>query len=137
MAMVLVLILNREYCFESLLKYPSADGICVWLNDLQLQVSKTEDLSEEDWVTLFEGVKTPVNVKTIAINTKKTAEENISMYDDLEKDMAQLYKQGYTSETDYLSAKNNLNSSIIKKISNLIDLIIYNDDVISNFVSED
>ena len=67
---------------------------------------------------------------------KKSAEENISMYDGLEKDMAQLYKQGYINETDYLSAKNNLNSSIIKKISNLIDLIIYNDDVISNFVSE-
>ena len=58
------------------------------------------------------------------------------MYGDLEKDMAQLYQQGYINETDYLSAKNNLNSSIIKKISNLIDLIIYNDDVISNFVSE-
>ena len=58
------------------------------------------------------------------------------MYDGLEKDMAQLYQQGYINETDYLSAKNNLNSSIIKKISNLIDLIIYNDDVISNFVSE-
>lgn len=58
------------------------------------------------------------------------------MYGDLEKDMAQLYQQGYINETEYLSAKNNLNSSIIKKISNLIDLIIYNDDVISNFVSE-
>ena len=58
------------------------------------------------------------------------------MYGDLEKDMSQLYQQGYINETDYLSAKNNLNSSIIKKISNLIDLIIYNDDVISNFVSE-
>lgn len=67
---------------------------------------------------------------------KKTIEENISMYGDLEKDMAQLYQQGYINETEYLSAKNNLNSSIIKKISNLIDLIIYNDDVISNFVSE-
>ena len=67
---------------------------------------------------------------------KKTVEENISMYGDLEKDMAQLYQQGDINETDYLSAKNNLNSSIIKKISNLIDLIIYNDDVISNFVSE-
>lgn len=66
---------------------------------------------------------------------KKTAEENISMYDDLEKDMARLYKTGYVSETDYLSSKNNLNSSIIKKISNLIDLIIYNDDVVINFVS--
>lgn len=67
---------------------------------------------------------------------KKTVEENISMYGDLEKDMAQLYQQGYINETEYLSAKNNLNSSIIKKTSNLIDLIIYNDDVISNFVSE-
>ena len=67
---------------------------------------------------------------------KKTVEENISMYGGLEKDMAQLYQQGYINETEYLSAKNNLNSSIIKKISNLIDLIIYNDDVISNFVSE-
>ena len=67
---------------------------------------------------------------------KKTVEENISMYGDLEKDMAQLYQQGYINETEYLSAKNNLNSSIIKKNSNLIDLIIYNDDVISNFVSE-
>lgn len=67
---------------------------------------------------------------------KKTVEENISMYGGLEKDMAQLYQQGYINETDYLSAKNNLNSSIIKKTSNLIDLIIYNDDVISNFVSE-
>lgn len=67
---------------------------------------------------------------------KKTVEENISMYGDLEKDMAQLYQQGYINETEYLSAMNNLNSSIIKKISNLIDLIIYNDDVISNFVSE-
>ena len=66
---------------------------------------------------------------------KKTAEENFSMYDDLEKDMARLYKTGYVSETDYLSSKNNLNSSIIKKISNLIDLIIYNDDVVTNFVS--
>ena len=35
-----------------------------------------------------------------------------------------------------LSSKNNLNSNIIKRISNLIDLIIYNDDVISNFVNE-
>ena len=67
---------------------------------------------------------------------KKTVEENISMYGDLEKDMAQLYQQGYINETEYLSAKNNLNSSIINKISNLIDLIIYNDEVISNFVSE-
>ena len=58
------------------------------------------------------------------------------MYEDLERDMSKLYSQGYISETEYLSSKNNLNSNIIKRISNLIDLIIYNDDVISNFVNE-
>ena len=58
------------------------------------------------------------------------------MYEDLERDMSKLYNQGYISETEYLSSKNNLNSNIIKRISNLIDLIIYNDDVISNFVNE-
>ena len=67
---------------------------------------------------------------------KEAAEKNLAMYQDLEGDMASLYKQGYISETEYLSSKNNLNSNIIKKISNLIDLIIYNDDVISNFVSK-
>jgi hypothetical protein len=68
---------------------------------------------------------------------KESAEKNLTMYEDLERDMANLYKQGYVSENDYLSSKNNLNSNIIKKISNLIDLIIYNDDVISNFVREE
>ena len=66
---------------------------------------------------------------------KESAEKNLTMYVDLERDMGQLYKQGYISETEYLSSKNDLNSNIIKKVSNLIDLIIYNDDVIANFVS--
>lgn len=68
---------------------------------------------------------------------KKTCEENLSLYEELEKDMALLYKQGFTSESDYLSAKTNLNSCIIKKVINQIDLIIYNDDVAMNFVSMD
>ena len=67
---------------------------------------------------------------------KESAEKNLTMYQDLESDMQKLFKQGYISETEYLSSINNLNSNIINKVSNLIDLIIYNDDVISNFVSE-
>ena len=67
---------------------------------------------------------------------KESAEKNLTVYEDLESDMAKLYNQGYISQTEYLSSRNNLNSNIIKKVSNLIDLIIYNDDVISNFVSE-
>lgn len=102
------------------------------------------DLTEEQELLAIQTAEAAYETKVVELEQKldtllwekKSAEENLSMYEGLEKDMAQLYKQGYTSETEYLSAKNNLNSSIIKKISNLIDLIIYNDDVISNFVSE-
>ena len=101
-------------------------------------------LTEEQELIAIETAEAAYKTKVVELQQKldtllwekKTAEETISMYDALEKDMAQLYKQGYSSENEYLSSKNNLNSSIIKKISNLIDLIIYNDDVISNFVSE-
>ncbi|MBP5520196.1 MAG: hypothetical protein J6X84_06430 [Treponema sp.] len=65
---------------------------------------------------------------------KKTCQENLSLYEELEKDMAQLFKQGFISESDYLSTKTTLNSCIIKKVMNQIDLIIYNDDVAANFV---
>lgn len=102
------------------------------------------ELTEEQELLAIQTAEAAYETKVVELEQKldtllwekKSAEENLSMYEGLEKDMAQLYKQGYTSETEYLSAKNNLNSSIIKKISNLIDLIIYNDDVISNFVSE-
>ena len=102
------------------------------------------ELTEEQELLAIQTAESAYETKVVELQQKldtllwekKTSEETISMYDDLEKDMAQLFKQGYISETEYLSSKNNLNSSIIKKISNLIDLIIYNDDVISNFVSE-
>ena len=105
---------------------------------------KQNVLSEEQELLAIQTAESAFETKLVEFQQKldtllwekKTVEENISMYGDLEKDMAQLYQQGYINETEYLSAKNNLNSSIIKKISNLIDLIIYNDDVISNFVSE-
>ncbi len=58
------------------------------------------------------------------------------MYEDLEKDMSKLYKQGYVNKNDYLAAQNSLNSSVIKKIMNRIDFIIYDDDVLLNFVKE-
>ena len=102
------------------------------------------ELTEEQELLAIQTAEAAYETKVVELQQKldtllwekKTADENISMYDDLEKDMAKLYKQGYISETEYLSSKNNLNNSIIKKVSNIIDLIIYNDDVISNFVSE-
>ncbi len=101
------------------------------------------ELTEEQELLAIESAEAAYETKVVELQQKldtllwekQTAETNLSMYEDLEKDMNQLYKQGYISETEYLSTKNDLNSNIIKKVSNLIDLIIYNDDVISNFVS--
>ena len=65
---------------------------------------------------------------------KNSIEQNLSMYEELEKDMASMYKQGFTSESEYLSAKTDLNTYILKKVINQIELLTYNDDVIMNFV---
>ncbi len=68
---------------------------------------------------------------------EKSLEENVSLYAELEKDMSVLYKQGFTSESEYLSAQTNLNSYIIKKVINQIELIMYNDDVVMNFIPKE
>ena len=102
------------------------------------------ELTEEQELISIESAESNYQTKVVELQQKldsllwekETAEKNLSMYEDLERDMSKLYSQGYISETEYLSSKNNLNSNIIKRISNLIDLIIYNDDVISNFVNE-
>lgn len=102
------------------------------------------ELSEEEELLAIESAENNYQTRVVELQQKletllwekESAEANLSMYEDLERDMSVLYKQGYISETEYLSSKNNLNSNLIKKVSNLIDLIIYNDDVISNFVSK-
>lgn len=101
-------------------------------------------LTEEQELLSIESAEANYKTKVVELQQKldtllwekESAEKNLTMYEDLEKDMAKLYEQGYISQNEYLSSKNNLNSNIIKRVSNLIDLIIYNDDVISNFVSE-
>ena len=105
---------------------------------------QTNELTEEQELLAIEAAESNYETKVVELQQKldtllwekESAEQNLTVYEDLESDMAKLYKQGYISQTEYLSSRNNLNSNIIKKVSNLIDLIIYNDDVISNFVSE-
>ena len=105
---------------------------------------QTNELTEEQELLSIASAEARYETKLVELQQKadtllwekEAAEKNLSMYEDLESDMSKLYSQGYISQTEYLSAKNNLNSNIIKRVSNLIDLIIYNDDVISNFVSE-
>lgn len=68
--------------------------------------------------------------------TKKTNEESYEMYASLEKDMANFYKQGIISESEYISARINSRSYAVKKIINAIDFIIYNDNIVTMFVEE-
>ena len=106
---------------------------------------QTNELTEEQELLAIASAEARYETKLVELQQKadtllwekEAAEKNLSMYEDLESDMSKLYSQGYISQTEYLSARNNLNSNIIKRVSNLIDLIIYNDDVISNFVSSD
>ena len=98
---------------------------------------KQELLAIEAALSDYETKIVELEQKLKSLNwEKESIEKNITMYEDLEKDMAKLYKQGYVNKNDYNAAKNSLNSSIIKKIMNRIDFIIYNDDVALNFVSE-
>lgn len=107
-------------------------------------ISKQQDeLSAELEILAVEAAESAYETKIVELQQKlesllwekESTARNLSMYEDLERNMAQLFLQGYIRESEYLSAQVDLNSCIIKKAMNLIDLIIYNDDVISNFVS--
>lgn len=65
---------------------------------------------------------------------KQSNDESYELYANQEKELANWYKQGVISQSEYLSAKNNMQSSFVKKIENLIDRIIYNNDIKSKFV---
>ena len=105
---------------------------------------KQNSLTEEQELLAIEAAEVEYETKVVEIQQKldsllwehKTIEQNLLMYEELERDMAVMYKQGFTSESDYLSAKTNLNSYILKKVINQIDLIMYNDDVVMNFTGE-
>ena len=108
-------------------------------------ISKKQDsLTEEQELLAIETAE--IDYETLIVETQqkldsllweqKTVQENLLMYEDLERDLAAMYKQGFTTESDYLSAKTNLNSYIVKKVMNQIDLIMYNDDVVMNFIPD-
>jgi len=68
--------------------------------------------------------------------TKETEQESYEMYVALEKDLAKWFKEGYVTESEYYSAKVNVQSYTVKKIINTIDFIIYNDNIVTMFVDE-
>ncbi|WP_191018158.1 hypothetical protein [Treponema zioleckii] len=61
----------------------------------------------------------------IAWNKISYAEE-ADMYENLEKDMARYFKQGYVTENDYLDAKNNKEIAELNMLINAVELVICN-----------
>lgn len=43
---VLVFCLNQEYCFDSIVKYPMQDGVCLWVDENELILSKNKDIEQ-------------------------------------------------------------------------------------------
>lgn len=66
----------------------------------------------------------------------QTNEQNYEMYKKLATDLEAWYKQGFITESEYLSAKTNMQLYNVKKLVNQLEILIYNDDVQQMFVSE-
>lgn len=67
---------------------------------------------------------------------QSTTEEYYKTYKLLEDDMKKWYKQGIVTESKYLSAKVNREKYDVNKVTNLIDMILYNDTVTGLFYSD-
>lgn len=67
---------------------------------------------------------------------KKSTQESLEMYEALEKDLAKWYADGFITQSEYYSAKVNVQSYTVKKIINAIDFIIYNDNIVTMFVDD-
>ena len=67
---------------------------------------------------------------------KQSYNESYTMYLDLANQLETHYKAGLIKESEYLSALSNAKNYKVKLISNLIDFIIYNNELQSLFVAD-
>ena len=65
---------------------------------------------------------------------KKSVAENFVLYKENESDLYKYYKSGIVSESEFLSAKNNRQLYEIKILINRLEYILYNNEVLSEFV---
>lgn len=65
---------------------------------------------------------------------RTTNEENLKMYQKLEKEMWDWFNQGIISETKYLSAKTQMQLYGVQQLINKIEFIVYNNEIKSLFV---
>ena len=64
---------------------------------------------------------------------KKSIEENLGLSISQEESLLNWFKQGVITESEYLSAKNNVQSYSIKLLLNYINRIIYNNELAQLF----
>lgn len=108
-------------------------------------VKKTENLDEQQELIAIENARKNFASKVVDYEkkledlqwTKKSDQETYGLYADLETNLAKWYNDGYVTESEYYSAKVNVQSYNVKKIINTIDFIIYNDNVVTMFVSKE
>lgn len=104
---------------------------------------KTNDLTEEQELLAIENART--NFETVKVDkeqelqdlewNKQSYNESYTMYLDLANQLETHYKAGLIKESEYLSALSNAKNYKVKLISNLIDFIIYNNELQSLFVA--
>ena len=67
---------------------------------------------------------------------KNTINENYAMYSKLAEELESWYKMGIVTQSEYLSAKANAAMYKVEILINMLDFIIYNDEVKGNFIFE-
>ena len=104
--------------------------------------SKTDNLNEEQEILAIEKARN--NYETTIVEyeqklndlqwNKKSSEEYYEMYRKMEKDLQKWFMDGFVTESEYFSAKVNAQSYFVKTVINKIELIMYNDEILSLFV---
>lgn len=106
--------------------------------------SQTDELTEQQELLAIQTAQTNYETAIVKSNQslekilweKQTNEQNYEMYKKLAVDLEEYYKQGFIQESEYLSAKTNMQLYSVKILMNQLEIIIYNDDVQLMFVPE-
>lgn len=108
------------------------------ISDKQKELEiEQESISMENALLDYEKsvIDSQQNLKNLLWN-QESYEESYKMYVELEKDIQLMYDQGIVNRSEYLNAKNNVQSYKIKILENQLNLIIYNNNVHTMFVAD-
>jgi len=111
------------------------------LNKISDEIAKLDnDIEEIELKSAYESYSTSVIDKNLDLEdiewSKKSYEEQYSMYSELEKDSKKHWKAGIITESDYLDAKTKRDLAKINSIIADIDMIIHNNSVNLLFVQD-